>query len=77
MTVYQEEVGGLTGYSRRAAAEHLTPVTLELGGKSPAYLGEGLTEARLEVMVGGRVIWKSSLQVVAKRLLWGKFSNAG
>lgn len=26
----------------QAAAKHLTPVTLELGGKSPCYLGKAL-----------------------------------
>ena len=43
------------GYSvMRAAAEHLTPVTLELGGKSPAILGADFPMARFaeRVMVG-------------------------
>lgn len=44
----------------RAAAEHLTPVTLELGGKSPAFV-DGTMD----------------LTVVARRLAWGKFTNAG
>lgn len=44
----------------RAAAEHLTPVTLELGGKSPAIVA---ADAHLEV--------------AARRLVWGKFTNAG
>src|SRR6185503_15102879 len=37
----------------RAAAEHLTPVTLELGGKSPAIVGRGMpvAEARVEDFV--------------------------
>jgi len=43
-----------------AAAKHLTPVILELGGKSPVYVDES-----------------SDLDVVSKRLLWGKFMNAG
>lgn len=44
----------------RAAAEHLTPVTLELGGKSPC------------------IVHKSAdLDVAAKRIVWGKFFNAG
>ncbi len=36
----------------RAAAENLTPVTLELGGKSPAIVGEGfsLSRAATEIM---------------------------
>jgi len=44
----------------RAAAEHLTPVTLELGGKSPCIVDE-----------------KIDLSVTARRIVWGKFSNAG
>jgi aldehyde dehydrogenase (NAD+) len=44
----------------QAAAKHLTPVTLELGGKSPAFITE-----------------KCDLNVALRRLLWGKFLNAG
>src|SRR5699024_10475169 len=44
----------------RAAAEHLTPVTLELGGKSPAWVDETTDLAR-----------------AARRIAWGKFTNAG
>jgi acyl-CoA reductase-like NAD-dependent aldehyde dehydrogenase len=44
----------------RAAAEHLTPVTLELGGKSPCVV-DGSTD----------------LKVAARRIVWGKFFNAG
>lgn len=44
----------------RAAAEHLTPVTLELGGKSPTIVSR---HARLDV--------------TARRIVWGKFVNAG
>ena len=44
----------------KAAAEHLTPVTLELGGKSPAIVNED-----------------ADIAVAAKRLVWGKFYNAG
>ncbi len=44
----------------KAAAEHLTPVTLELGGKSPAFITEN-----------------ADLQVAARRIVWGKFINAG
>ncbi|MCB1002994.1 MAG: aldehyde dehydrogenase family protein, partial [Acidimicrobiales bacterium] len=43
-----------------AAAEHLTPVTLELGGKSPAIVSAD-----------------ANLDVAAKRIVWGKFLNAG
>lgn len=43
-----------------AAAENLTPVTLELGGKSPAIVTEN-----------------ADLEVAAKRIVWGKFLNAG
>lgn len=44
----------------RAAAEHLTPVTLELGGKSPCIIDDSV-----------------KLDLVARRLVWGKFLNAG
>ena len=44
----------------RAAAEHLTPVTLELGGKSPAIVAAD-----------------ANIGVAARRLAWGKFTNAG
>ena len=40
----------------------MTPVVLELGGKSPAYIDESVQD---------------SLEVAAKRLLWGKLTNAG
>jgi acyl-CoA reductase-like NAD-dependent aldehyde dehydrogenase len=43
-----------------AAAEHLTPVTLELGGKSPCIVDS-----------------TASLDVAVKRIVWGKFFNAG
>ena len=42
-----------------AAARHLTPVTLELGGRSPAIVSDG------------------DLATIAKRLVHGKFLNAG
>jgi aldehyde dehydrogenase (NAD+) len=42
------------------AAAHLTPVTLELGGKSPAIIERGY-----------------NLDLAAKRIVWGKFINAG
>lgn len=44
----------------QAAARHLTPVTLELGGKSPAI-----------------VTADCDLDVAVRRLIWGKFLNAG
>ena len=44
----------------KAAAEHLTPVTLELGGKSPGF-----------------VLDDAKIKITAKRLVWGKFINAG
>jgi len=44
----------------KAAAEHLTPVTLELGGKSPVIVTKD-----------------ADLNVAAKRIVWGKFLNAG
>ncbi|WP_116998489.1 aldehyde dehydrogenase family protein [Desertimonas flava] len=44
----------------RAAAEHLTPVTLELGGKSPAIVAAD-----------------ADIDVAARRIAWGRFTNAG
>lgn len=44
----------------RAASEHLTPVTLELGGKSPAIINSD-----------------AHINLAAKRIVWGKFTNAG
>ncbi|GAA4274281.1 aldehyde dehydrogenase [Aquimarina gracilis] len=44
----------------QAAAKHLTPVTLELGGKSPAIITKDI-----------------NIDMTAKRLVWGKFLNAG
>ncbi|WP_347549172.1 aldehyde dehydrogenase [Pseudalkalibacillus hwajinpoensis] len=43
-----------------AAAKQLIPVTLELGGKSPAIVDKD-----------------ANLKLAAKRILWGKFTNAG
>ena len=43
-----------------AAARHLTPVTLERGGKSPCV-----------------VLPDANLETTARRIAWGKFSNAG
>ncbi len=44
----------------QAAAKNLTPVTLELGGKSPAIVTESC-----------------DLKITARRIVWGKFLNAG
>jgi aldehyde dehydrogenase (NAD+) len=44
----------------QAAARHLTPVTLELGGKSPCFVDRSVR-----------------LDYAAKRIVWGKFINAG
>jgi len=43
-----------------AAAQHLTPVTLELGGKSPVYVDKN-----------------SDINLVARRVTWGRFTNCG
>lgn len=42
------------------ASQYLTPVTLELGGKSPAIVDKDC-----------------NIKLTAKRLVWGKFTNAG
>jgi aldehyde dehydrogenase (NAD+) len=44
----------------QAAAKHLTPTTLELGGKSPCIVDK-----------------TANLEVAARRVVWGKFVNAG
>lgn len=44
----------------KAAAQNLTPVTLELGGKSPCVVDE-----------------TARIQQAARRIVWGKFVNAG
>lgn len=43
-----------------AASKHLTPVTLECGGKSPAIVDSD-----------------ANINLAAKRIVWGKFTNAG
>lgn len=43
-----------------SAAKHLTPVTLELGGKNPCIVDH-----------------TAKLDLAAKRIVWGKFINAG
>jgi len=43
-----------------AAAKHLTPVTLELGGKNPCIVDAD-----------------TDLDITARRIVWGKFFNAG
>jgi aldehyde dehydrogenase (NAD+) len=44
-----------------AAAKNLTPVTLELGGKSPVFIDANHVD----------------LEIVVKRILWGKTQNTG
>jgi len=44
----------------KAAAQYITPVTLELGGKNPCIIDNS-----------------ADLKLTAKRLVWGKFVNAG
>lgn len=44
----------------QAASKNLTPVTLELGGKSPCIVEKS-----------------TNLKIAAKRIVWGKFLNAG
>lgn len=44
----------------KQASEHLTPVTLELGGKSPAIVDKD-----------------TNIDLAAKRIVWGKYTNAG
>ena len=44
----------------KSAAEHLTPVTLELNGKNPCIVDN-----------------TANIKLAAKRIVWGKFLNAG
>lgn len=44
----------------QAASKYLTPITLELGGKSPCIVDE-----------------TADLKMAARRIVWGKFLNAG
>lgn len=44
----------------QSAAKHLTPITLELGGKNPAIVDT-----------------TANIKLAAKRIVWGKFLNAG
>jgi aldehyde dehydrogenase (NAD+) len=44
-----------------AAAKYVTPITLELGGKSPVFIDAGDVD----------------LEIAARRVLWGKIQNAG
>lgn len=44
----------------KQASKHLTPVTLELGGKSPVIVDKD-----------------ADIKLAAKRIVWGKFTNAG
>lgn len=44
----------------KSAAEHLTPVTLELSGKNPCIVAK-----------------TANIKLAAKRIVWGKFLNAG
>lgn len=47
-------------YVMEKAARHLTPVSLELGGKSPCIVDES-----------------ADIRLAARRIVWGKFLNAG
>ncbi|KAI3404678.2 HFD1 [Candida oxycetoniae] len=47
----------------KKAAETLTPVILELGGKSPAFILDDVQDKDIEI--------------IARRIAWGRFTNAG
>ncbi|KAK6462116.1 putative fatty aldehyde dehydrogenase [Scheffersomyces coipomensis] len=47
----------------KKAAETLTPVILELGGKSPAFVLNDVKD--------------SDIPVIARRIIWGRFTNGG
>ncbi len=52
--------GNVAKIVMEAAAKHLTPMTLELGGKSPCLVDQ-----------------QTDLDAAARRIVWGKFYNAG
>jgi aldehyde dehydrogenase (NAD+) len=52
--------GNVARIVMEAAAKHLTPVTLELGGKSPCIVDQNV-----------------DIETTARRIVWGKFYNAG
>lgn len=47
----------------KKAAETLTPVLLELGGKSPAFILDDVKD--------------KDIPVIARRIVWGRFTNSG
>ncbi|KAH9506528.1 aldehyde dehydrogenase 3, member A2 [Dermatophagoides farinae] len=55
--------GSIGRVVHQAAARHLTPTTLELGGKSPIYLHDSLPP--------------SAMKIACRRMIWGKMMNAG
>uniref|UniRef100_A0A8C3CP99 Aldehyde dehydrogenase n=1 Tax=Cairina moschata TaxID=8855 RepID=A0A8C3CP99_CAIMO len=75
-----------------AAAKHLTPVTLELGGKSPCYIDGAVSYTHLDVYkrqghedVSG-LLWAHRWQwglegaespCCCRRITWGKYMNCG
>jgi aldehyde dehydrogenase (NAD+) len=60
--VYTGGTGGAY-FVTAAAAKHLTPYTLELGGKNPCIVDATVSDTKLELF--------------AHRIMWAKFSNAG
>lgn len=59
-TIFYTGNGKVARIVATAAAKHLTPTTLELGGKSPVLVTEDC-----------------DLLAAARRIAWGKFTNAG
>lgn len=72
---------------RAAANEHLTPVTLELGGKSPVYIDrfednrDEISQIELSIVfhLHLRTILSSSadMEKTVNRLVWAKLINLG
>ncbi|CAI5998420.1 unnamed protein product [Closterium sp. NIES-65] len=71
-----------------AASKHLTPVTLELGGKNPLFIDESadlevcaadleVCAADLEVCAADLEVCAADLEISAKRIVSGKCTNAG
>ncbi|CAI5939488.1 unnamed protein product, partial [Closterium sp. NIES-64] len=68
------EGGPETGKALLGRRKHLTPVTLELGGKNPLFIDES---ADLEVCAADLEVCAADLEVSARRIVSGKCTNTG
>ncbi|CAI5995654.1 unnamed protein product [Closterium sp. NIES-65] len=75
------EGGPETGKALLGRRKHLTPVTLELGGKNPLFIDESadleVCAADLEVCAADLEVCAADLEVSARRIVSGKCTNTG